>query len=157
MVYFLDTSAAVRLYVVESGWLGIRAMLRSAVADPAETVVCLCDLVLPETVSALRQIAYGGEAARRGFSPGAYRRVLPQVRADLTASKHILQVPASGCMALATTVVERQQIRGADAVHVAAALTARDAVGADRFVFVSHDQQQCKAAEREGLEVLTPA
>jgi hypothetical protein len=60
-------------------------------------------------------------------------------------------------MALATTVVERQQIRGADAVHVAAALTARDAVGADRFVFVSHDQQQCKAAEREGLEVLTPA
>jgi predicted nucleic acid-binding protein len=157
MVYFLDTSAAVRLYVVESGWLGVRALLRSAVADPAATVVCPCDLVLPETVSALRQIAYGGEAARRGFSPAAYRRVLPQVRSDLTGSKHILQVPASGCMALATTVVERQQIRGADAVHVAAAITARDAIGTDGFVFVSHDQQQRRAAEREGLEVLTPA
>ncbi|HEY0035543.1 MAG TPA: type II toxin-antitoxin system VapC family toxin [Longimicrobium sp.] len=157
MVYFLDTSATVRLYVVEAGWLGVRAMLRSAVADPAGTVVCLCDLVLPGTVSAFRQIAYGGEAARRGFSPAAHRRVLPQVRADLTATKHIPQVPASGCTALATTVVERQQLRGADAVHVAAALTARDAVAAERFVFVSHDQQQCRAAEREGLQVLTLA
>lgn len=156
MIYFLDSSSAVRLYVLESGWEHVRGMLRHAVSEPAATVVCLCDLVLPETVSALRQIAFGSTAARRGFSPGAYRRALPQVKSDLIESQHILRVPASGCMRLAAEIVERQQIRGPDAVHVAAALTARDAIGSEPFVFVSHDQQQCKAAEREGLEVLTP-
>lgn len=67
-VYFLDTSAVVRLYTTETGWVRVRNLLRSANADPATATVCCCDLALPETVSALRQIAVGPEAARRGLS-----------------------------------------------------------------------------------------
>lgn len=157
-VFFLDTSAIVRLYVVEPGWLWIRDLMRSATGASATAQVCVCDLVLPETVSALRQIAQQPDAGRRGFSPSALRLTLPQVRADLLARYPLTSVPASGCMQLAADVVERQEVRGADAVHLAAALTARTTVaGALPFAFVSHDVRQRRAAEREGLDVVTPS
>lgn len=157
-VFFLDTSAIVRLYVVETGWQWIRNLIRSATADAATTQVCFCDLALPETVSALRQIAQAPDAARRGLSRASFRRTVPLVWSDLHETSALIRVRASGCMPLATRVVERQEIRGADAVHLAAALTVRDSVaGTLPFAFVSHDDRQCRAAEREGLEVITPS
>ena len=61
-------------------------------------------------------------------------------------------------MQLAADVVERQEVRGADAVHLAAALTARTTIAGELpFAFVSHDVRQRSAAEREGLEVITPS
>lgn len=43
-------------------------------------------------------------------------------------------------------------------MHLAAALIARDMIAGDQpFAFVSHDERQCRAAEREGLEVITPS
>lgn len=69
-----------------------------------------------------------------------------------------MAIPSSSCMAIAAEIVERQQVRGADAVHIAAALTARNFVGPNvTFVFVSNGKKQCRAAASEGLEVLTPA
>jgi predicted nucleic acid-binding protein len=157
-VFFLDTSAIVRLYVIEPGWMWIRNLMRSATGDAATAQVCYCDLVLPETVSALRQMVQKPDAAQRGFSRSAFRLTLPRVRADLLRNSPLIAVPASGCMPLAADVVERQEVRGADAVHLAAALTARDTVaGALPFAFVSHDERQCRAAEREGLEVIIPS
>ena len=156
-VYFFDTSAFVRLYTAEPGWVQVRNMVRSAAAEPATAQVCTCDLVLPEAVSALQQIASGPEAARRGLSRSALRQTLPRVRADLAGESPLVLVPASACMGLAAEIVERQQIRGADAVHIAAAITARDTLAGSRpFAFVSHDARQWKAAEREGLHVIDP-
>jgi hypothetical protein len=98
------------------------------------------------------------DAAKRGFGRSALRQTLPRVRGDLLHGAPLIAVPASGCMQLAADVVERQEIRGADAVHLAAALTARASVAPTLpFVFVSHDVRQCRAAEREGLEVITPS
>jgi predicted nucleic acid-binding protein len=157
-VFFLDTSAIVRLYVVETGWRWIRNLMRSATADTATAQVCFCDLALPETVSALRQIAQAPDAAKRGLSRAAFRMTVPLVRSNLLTDSTLISVPASGCMPLAAEVVQRQEIRGADAVHLAAALTARDSVARTLpFTFVSHDERQCRAAEREGLEVITPS
>jgi predicted nucleic acid-binding protein len=157
-VFFLDTSAVVRMYTVEPGWQWIRNLIRSATMGSGTVRVCFCDLALPETVSALRQIVQKPDAARRGLSRAAMRQALPRVRTDLSNSSPLVAVPASGCMPLAAEVVERQEIRGADAVHLAAALTARDTIAGDApFAFVSHDQRQCRAAQREGLEVITPS
>jgi predicted nucleic acid-binding protein len=157
-VFFLDTSAIVRLYVVETGWRWLRDLMRSATGEHASALVCFCDLALPETVSALRQIAQKPDAARRGLSRAAFRQTVPRVRADLLDDSLLTVLPASRCMPLAAEVVERQEIRGADAVHLAAALTARDTIAGDApFAFVSHDQRQCRAAQREGLEVITPS
>jgi predicted nucleic acid-binding protein len=156
-VFFLDTSAVVRLYAVESGWRWIHNLVRSARAGSPTVRVAFCDLALPETVSALRQMLQKPDAAQRGLSRAAFRQAVPRLRADLLQASPLIAIPASGCIPLAAEVVERQEIRGADAVHLAAALTARDTLGhALPFAFVSHDLRQCRAAEREGLEVITP-
>lgn len=109
-------------------------------------------------MSALRQIANQPDAARRGLSRSYFHRTVPLVQADLLQGSDLIPVQASACIPLAAEVVERQEIRGADAVHRAAALTARASVAGELpFVFVSHDVRQCRAAEREGLEVITPS
>jgi predicted nucleic acid-binding protein len=155
--YFLDTSSIVRLYTVEPGWSVVRNLLRGATLDPPTTRICYCDLALPETVSALVRIASESDGARRGVSRASNQRTLPQIRTGLMTAP-AAAVMASTCMSLASEVVERRRVRGADAVHIAAALTARKTFGeALSFTFVSADHQQCQAAEREGLDVLVLA
>ncbi|HZG43518.1 MAG TPA: hypothetical protein VEY93_11180 [Longimicrobium sp.] len=147
-----------RLYLLEAGWVLIRELMRSANRAPSTVQLWFCDLALPETVSAVQQAAHSTDAARRGISRAALRHTLPRVRDDFGVESPLMTIPSSSCMSIAAEIVERQQVRGADAVHIAAALAARNSVGPGvTFIFVSNDKQQCKAAEREGLEVLTPA
>lgn len=159
--YFFDASAVVRLYAHERGSATVRDMFRSAVADPPSAQVMVCDLSLPETVSALLQIAGSSTGPGRGISHASLRRILPRVRSDFDLQAALAQVPATGSMDLAADLVERHRLRAADAVQLAAALRARDALArvehATDLVFVSEDAAQCRAAEAEGLEVLRPA
>lgn len=61
-------------------------------------------------------------------------------------------------MAVAAEIAERHPIKGADAVHIASAVIARESSPVpDRFVFVSADLAQARVAEAEGLQVLRPA
>lgn len=144
--------------MLEEGWGVVRDLLRGAIAKPPTVRLCACDLALPETVSAVQQAAHSSDAARRGISRAALRHTLPRVRSDFGGESPLLVIPSSSCMGVAGDIVERQQVRGADAVHIAAALAARQFVGPGvTFTFVSNDKQQCRAADREGLEVLTPA
>ncbi len=156
--YFLDSSAVVRLYALEPGERQVRNLVRSAVSFPTSTTVVVCDLAYPEAVAALHRIARGNDAARRGLSAAALRLILPQVREHLTPGSDFLVMPASDYMTDAAQVATRHAVRGADAVHLAAALQVREFVEpGERFVFVSDDIAQCRAAEGEGLEVLRPA
>ena len=156
--YFFDTSAVVRLYAVEPGATLVRDLVRSASLDGTNTDVIVCDLARPETFAALRKIAAGPDGARRGLSRAALRMMLPRVRHDFGEQESFFVVPASPCMAVAADIAERHPIKGADAVHIASALAARDASPLpDRFVFVSADVAQARVAEAEGLRVLRPA
>ena len=156
--YFLDSSAVVRLYSHEPGERLVRDLVRSATIDLPTAEVFVCDLAYPETVAALHGIVRGMDAARRGLSAAAFRLALPQVAQDLTPGSKFFVLPASGCMSSAAAVARRQEVRGADAVHIAAALQARQVtLPGTRFLFVSDDEAQCRAAEGEGLEVLRPA
>lgn len=156
--YFLDTSAVVRLYTTEPGSLLVRDLVRSAAVEHGTATVVVCDLAQPETFAALRNIAASREAARRGLSGAALRQMLPRVRRDFGDQEHFFVVPASPCMALAAEIAERNPVKGADAVHIASALAARQASPVpDRFFFVSEDAGQGRVAEAEGLQVLRPA
>jgi predicted nucleic acid-binding protein len=156
--YFFDSSTVVRLYTTEVGALLVRNLVRSAAAETPTTTIMVCDLARPETVAALRRIAAGPDAARRGLSRAALRLVLPRVRRDFGEQEHFSLVPASPCMALAADIAERNPIKGADAVHIASALTAKEAAPVpERFFFVSDDVAQCRVAEAEGLNVLRPS
>lgn len=156
--YFFDTSAVVRLYTTEPGALRVRNFVRSASLEHATTTVLICDLARPETFAALRKIATGPDAARRGLSRAALRLMLPRVRRDFGEQEHFFVVPASSCMVAAAEIAERHPIKGADAVHIASALAARESAPApDQFFFVSDDIGQNRVAEAEGLQVLRPA
>jgi hypothetical protein len=148
----------VRLYAYEPGERLVRDVVRSANANPPTADVVVCDLAYPEAAAALHRIIRGSDAARRGLSAAALRLILPKVRDDLTPGSPFLIMPASDCMASAAEVASRQAVQGADAVHIAAALRVRRFMEPrDRFLFVSNDVAQCRAAEGEGLEVLRPA
>lgn len=156
--YFFDTSAVVRLYTTERGATVVRELVRSAAARVTTTHIVVCDLARPETFAALRKIAAGPDGARRGLSRAALRILLPRVRHDFAEQESYFVVPASPCMAVAADIAERYPIKGADAVHIASALAARDASPLPgRFVFVSADVAQARVAEAEGLRVLRPA
>ena len=154
--YFLDASAVVRLYAVEPGSKVVKDIVRSAAATPPTAQAVVCDLSLPETVSALIQIAAGPRGPARGVSKAALHHLLPNVRRDFVGETPVLSlVPSTGCMELAAELVERYRLRVADAVQLAAAVRMQN-VAADQgaLVFVSEDTAQCRAAEGEGLEVL---
>lgn len=156
--YFFDTSAVVRLYTVEPGANVVRDLLRSARREQPTVEVVVCDLARPETVSALRRIATGPDAARRGLSRAALNQTLPRVRHDFGEQENFFVVPATLCMGMAADIAERHPIKGADAVHIASALIARDSAAVpERFYFVSEDIGQARVAEAEGLQVLRPA
>lgn len=136
----------------------VRDLVRSASRNPASVRVLVCDLVLPEAVSAVVQVQARPDAARRGMSAAALRVAIPRIRRMLQPASAFVVMPATGCMELAADLVERHRLRGADSVQLAAALKARAfASEADAFLFISDDEAQCRAAENEGLEVLRPA
>jgi predicted nucleic acid-binding protein len=157
--YFLDASAVVRLYAVEAGSRTVKDIVRSARANPLSAQALVCDLSLPETVSALLQIASGPRGPVRGVSRAALRHIIPAVRRDFLGQTPALSlIPVTGCMELAAELVERHRLRVADAVQLAAAIQTRGRMpSAARFLFVSDDVAQCRAAASEGLEVLRPA
>lgn len=136
----------------------VRELVRSADRNPARVQVLVCDLVLPEAVSAVMQVKERSDAARRGISAAALRVTLPRIRRQVQDGSVFVIIPSTGCMELAADLVERHRLRGADSVQLAAALKAKGfAAGPHRFVFVSDDVAQCRAAQEEGLEVLRPA
>ncbi|HEY0020348.1 MAG TPA: type II toxin-antitoxin system VapC family toxin [Longimicrobium sp.] len=156
--YFFDTSAVVRLYTTETGAVLVRNLVRSAVVARPTTEIVVCDLARPETFAALRKIATGADAARRGLSRAALRMVLPRVREDFSEQESFFVMPATPCMTVAAEIAGRHPIKGADAVHIASALTAKEAAPVpERFFFVSDDLAQCRVAEAEGLNVLRPS
>ena len=58
-----------------------------------------------------------------------------------------------GILVLACDLIQRHPLRGFDAVHLASALSLRNALG-ERITFVAADRRLLKAAESEKLDVL---
>lgn len=155
MQYFFDASAVVKLHAVEPDSLTVHDIVRSARRGARATEVFVCDLSLPEAVSALHQIQRGPNAARKGLSAAALRRAIPVLVESFTRESPMIVVPASDVMQAAAEIVQRRRLRPADAIQVAAAVRTKASFAAgERFSFVSADRAQCGAAREEGLDVL---
>ena len=155
--YFLDTSAFVRLYVVEPGSERVKNMVRTAIASPSRCRVIVSELIHPEAVSALQQITHGPHAAKRGMSRLAAQRGLKDMTQDLGPASRLTVMSVSGLMEPAAQLVWKHRIRGADAVHLATAMLSRKGVrSGESFYFVSMDRKQNIAAAAEGFDVIDP-
>lgn len=156
-VYFLDSSSFLKLFVVEPGSERVRSIVRSALMDAERVKVSVCDLAHPEAVSALRQMLDRGLGGRRGISSATFRRTVPELAQLVRSGSLFAVVLTSGVVEDAASLAARHRIRGADSVHVAAALQVRSrAQPEDEFWFVSADRRQSGAARDEGLTVLDP-
>lgn len=151
--YVLDTSALVKLYASEPGSERVRDLVRSASgADPSARVL-VCDLALPEAMAALARMA-----EERRITRAVHTRATERLQTDFDGGAPFVVVQASGAMDLAARVASTQRLRGADAVHVAAALLVRASLPAGAEVwFVTADEAQCRGAAGEGLAVFHPA
>ena len=139
---FWDTSALVPLFVAEAATPRARGWL----ADDSDVTVWTLSRV--ELLSAL---------ARRGrATPSAADRLRQARREALAAWERWSEVTAVELVRRhAERLVETHPLRAADALQIGAALVV---AGGDppTLEFVTLDDQQAQAAEREGLHVLGP-
>ncbi len=155
--YFFDSSTFLKLFVVEEGYSRVREIVRSARADNPRIRVSVCDLAHPECVSAMRQMLERGVGGRRGISSATLRRTLPEIQAIFRQNSYVLVIEASTVIPESADLAVRHRVRGADAVHIAAAQRVQRRVAhGEEFWFVSADVRQADAARREGMPVLDP-
>jgi predicted nucleic acid-binding protein len=141
-VRFWDTSALVPLFVAEAASPRVRDWL----ADDPDVTVWTLSLV--ELLSAL--------ARRRRATALAAGRVRQARREALAAWERWSEVTAVDLVRRhAERLVEAHPLPAADALQIGAALVV---AGGDppALEFVTLDDQQAQAAEREGLQVLGP-
>lgn len=151
--YFLDSSAFVKYYADEEGSDEVRALLARAFMEPSDIEAIVCDLVVPETVSALSR------KVRRGEDPSLVADIhylLGAVVADvLSPQSPFVVIESSGVVSHAPSVIMQHGLTGSDAVQLAAALAARAHTPYGiSFIFVAADLDLVEAARREGFEIM---
>lgn len=129
---FFDSSAFAKRYVQEKGSEEADAACQAAAA------LGLGVLCIPEIVSALNRRFREKALSHEQYS-AAKHRLLEDVR-----DAEIVNLTPE-VIARATLLLETNELRASDALHVACAL----AWGAD--LFVSSDQRQLRAATKSGL------
>jgi predicted nucleic acid-binding protein len=137
---YLDSSALVKLYVVEEG----SPLVRTAV-DRAGMVA----------TSALAYVEARAAFARRrqegAMTAEDHRRVVRLL--DVDWARYAVVEVSEGLIREAARLAERHRLRAYDAIHLASATAIRDRVG-EPMVLAAWDQPLEKAAKNEGLGLL---
>ena len=144
-IYYLDTSAVAKLYLIDEKGTDFMLMLIEDVM-PDETICISSFGVLELHAVIMRQVqsAHERDEALRNFLQDSVEifRVLPTNEARLDH---------------AVLVVQNHRLRAGDAVHLAAALSvAADADGEQQVFMVSSDGELLAAAEAAGIGALDP-
>lgn len=140
MILYADTSSLLKIYIAERHSEEVRDWFAAADA------VATSRVSYPETAAALSRRQRCGD-----LPMSSLRSVLRQLArrwADFMVID-LVEIRAGGLAA-------RHGLRAFDAVHLAAALTVRTAVGGDGVAFASFDAALNRAAIAEGLIVLEP-
>ena len=144
-LYFLDTSALVKLYVAEPG---TERMLDLADSDDANQFAVL-SIAQAELWSAV------GRRQREGaIDDEEAGDLLDRFSEDLE-SFFLRQSVNDAVIDLACALLERHPLRADDALQLAGCLTLRPAAP-DPPVFTCADDSLLQAAEEEGLHTLNP-
>jgi hypothetical protein len=143
--YFLDSTAVVKLFVQEAGTDAI-IRLMEATEDNRKLISAGTPL---EVYAALKRRERTG-----GIAP-----------ADAEAARNILRVEAArmvqqplnpAVLEAARQVLDRHELRSAEALQLGAAVVAREMFQGMEVVFVSADQRLLEAARNERFETLNP-
>jgi uncharacterized protein len=148
-IYFLDSSALVKRYAVETGTTWV-----SQLCDPANRHALLIASVTLVEVAA----AFAAKRRSQDMTPEAYSRGMQDFIRDAAVQYRVLGVDQQ-VIALGVTLTTRQKLRGYDAVQLAVALTVNAALVGQQITpltFVCADRDLLTAASNEGLPTVNP-
>ncbi len=128
-MYYIDTSAALKLVVAEAGSSGLQAWIQ-----PAARKVFSSDLLRTELVRAVRRSAPGREARAR----------------EVLGLFLLLELTTSDFERAAT--IEPRGLRSLDAMHLVAATVVGDALEG----IITYDERLAEAARAIGIPVIAP-
>jgi hypothetical protein len=143
-VYFLDTSAVVKRYVLETG----TAWIRGLAAPAAGHVLYIARITDVEVTAALARRRSGGS-----LTAAQALAALHQFRQDIAQDFRIAEI-AVPLLRQASRMADTHALRAYDAVQLAAALEIRTL--APPLTLISADQELNAAATAEGLAVDDP-
>lgn len=146
-LYYLETSALVKLYVREPG---TERMLR-LVSRTNNHRFAVLTLSRVEFHSAIRRREREGD-----IDPSLARRLLNRFDEHME-TKFVKQVVNDYLLDLASSLVDHHPLRAYDAVQLAGCLTLKAGSGQDAPTFVSSDHRLIEVAQAEGLPSLDPS
>jgi len=143
--YFLDSSALVKRYVVESGTPWVVDLVEG------DGHLLVSRLTLVELTATVVRRARAGDLSADDLAV-----VLEVVENEFRTRYDVIEV-GGAVVSRALDVVRAHGLRAADAIQLACALTAFGASSAStETAVVSSDQELNAAAEKEGLRVMDP-
>jgi uncharacterized protein len=145
-LYYLETSALVKLYIREPGTDRL-LQLASNLGENRFAVLALSQV---EFRSAIRRRQRAGDIDSKIAG-----LVLDRFGQHLEA-RFLRQVLNDSVLDIASEMIDRYALRAYDAVQLAGCLALKTAMGADPPAFVCSDQQLLDAARSELLSVLDP-
>ena len=150
MVYYFDSSSAVKRYAPEKGSEWVKDLV-----NPAEgNVIYLGQIGVVEIAAALSKKVRTKELAQEN-----YEAALQLFLTDVHNEEYITAPLSDSIIQQAVALTKRPPLRGYDAVHLATAISLNTALFNEEFpplVFVSGDHILCEATRGEGLIVENP-
>lgn len=144
-LYFLESSAFAKLFVLEQGSKALIRLL-DRVPDSQKRVSSLASL---EVRSAIRR-----RQRLKEIRPADADQALTAVDAEVRRISQ--QSVTSAVVSTAQTILDAHPLRALDALHLATAIVMRDTLQISDICFVSADEALLKAAAAEQFPVLNP-
>lgn len=145
-LYYLETSALVKLYVREPGTERLLALA----ARSSGNRLAILSLAQVEFRSAIRR------RGRNGEIPSLVATQLLEAFERHVEGRFLVQTVTDFVVDTACALVDGHALRAFDAVQLAGYMVLKSAGGTDMPVFVCSDQELLMAAKREGATVLDP-
>ena len=145
-LYYLETSALVKLYVFEPG----TERLVSLAASSAGHRFAILALAQVEFRSAIRRQERGGE-----ISSSEADTLIESFRQH-SEGRFVIQPFTDSLLDVALALIDGYPLRGFDAMQLAGYLMLRSISGVEEPIFVCADNALLSAARNEGCPVLDP-
>ena len=146
-LYYLETSALVKLYVYEAG---TDRLLRLTASDAGHRFAIL-SLAQVEFRTAIRRRQRGGE-----IGDHAADELLESFRKH-AEGKFLIQSFSDSLLDVALALIDSYPLKGYDALQLAGYLVLRSISGIEEPTFVCADRVLLSAARNEGCPILDPS
>jgi predicted nucleic acid-binding protein len=145
-LYYLETSALVKLYVYELG----TDLLLSLAGSAAGNKFAILSLAQVEFRAAIRRQQRGGEVS------GPDADLLIESFREHSEGRFVIQPFTEALLDVALALIDAYPLKGFDAVQLAGYLMLRSVSGEDEPIFVCADKTLLLAARNEGCPILNP-